>query len=96
MSIWSFRPVCKGLHESRRHIAFAPCLRRPASVGKIARVCRSSSISVSYSLPNRGSVQGQHLKEAVSSMKACMSLAPRELCSAKERLHDPDLPVSVM
>lgn len=41
-------------------------------------------------------MQGQHLKEAVSSMKACMSLALCELCSAKERLHDPDLSVSEM
>lgn len=44
----------------------------------------------------RGSLQGQHLKEAVSSMKACMSLALCELCSAKERLYDPDLSVSEM
>lgn len=101
MSIWTFRLVRKGLRESRRHFVFAPCLCRHAPergecVHESARVCRSSSISIFYSLPDRGSVQGQRLKEDVSPMKACMSLAQRELCSAKERLHDPDLPVSEM
>ncbi|TRY87907.1 hypothetical protein DNTS_003219 [Danionella cerebrum] len=68
-----------------------PCLHRP--VLESGRACVGHPQPLSP-LPCQiqGSMQGQQLKEAVSSMKACMLLALCELCSAKERLRDPDLP----
>ncbi len=73
-----------------------PVCAGPCRVRASVCACRSSSISISYSLPNSGQYARPALKEAVSLMKACMSLALCGLCSATERIHDPDLSVSEM